>query len=261
MPPILFGPTTFDAELVIFDKDGTLIEFDAIWQSIYLAGTDAVAQTVENPTAVRAELHVAMGYDPITRRFSTHGPFATAANAKIGTVAAAVLYRHAQPPLTWDDAEAVAERTMLAALAAPLDPTLLTPAADLPALFQSLQVAGVAVAVITSDERAQTVATLEMLGVSHLAGLVIASDDPYPKKPAPEAIWATCAHFGVPVEKTVMVGDSLTDMRMGRTAGVGLCVAVLTGPGTRDDLAPHADVVLPSIGEIRTKRRDDKMTR
>ncbi len=250
MPSIRFGSATFDAGLVIFDKDGTLTHFNPVWQSIYLAALDAVIQTVENPATVRSELNATLGYDPLERRFSTHGPFATAANAKVGTIVAAVLHRHARPPLSWDEAEALVERTFLVALGRPPDPSLLTTPTDLPTLFASLRAAGIAIAVITSDERAQTVYTLDVLGISHLVGLVIASDDAYPKKPAPEAIWAACAHFGVAVERTVMVGDSLTDMRMGRAAGAGLCVAVLTGPGTREQLTPQADVVLESVGEM-----------
>jgi len=250
MTPIRFGPTTFETGLVIFDKDGTLTHFDPVWQSIYLAGINAVAQAVGNPAIIRSELHATLGYDPFERRFSTHGPFATAANTKIGTIVATVLHRHARPALTWDEAEALVEHTFLAALAMPPDPALLTTPTDLPTLFGSLRAADIPVAVVTSDERAQTLYTLDIVGIGDLVGLVIASDDPYPKKPAPEAIWAACLHFGVGVAQAVMVGDSLTDMRMGRAAGVGLRVAVLTGPGNREDLAPYADVVLESIGGI-----------
>ena len=250
MTSIFFGSTTFDASLVIFDKDGTLIHFDPIWQNIYLAAVNAVTAQVENPALVAAELHATLGYDPLHNRFSTHGPFVTAANATVGTVVATVLYRHAQPPLSWDAAMATVARTFLAAMDAPPDPTLFTIPTDLPALFDSLTGAGVAVAVITSDERAQTLFTLDILGVGERVGLVIASDDAYPKKPAPEAIRAACAHFGVAVERAVMVGDSLTDMRMGRAAGVGLCVGVLTGPASREDLETLSDIVVASIDEI-----------
>ncbi len=254
MPSVRFGSTTFDAGLIIFDKDGTLTLFDPIWQSIYRSAVHAVAEQVENPALVTAELHAALGYDPAHSRFSTHGPFATAANATVGTVVATVLYRHAQPPINWDAAEALAKRTFLAAMDAPIDPALLTAPTDLPALFGSLTEANLAFAVITSDERAQTLFTLNVLGVGEAVEFMIASDDAYPRKPAPEAIWAACTHFGVPVERAVMVGDSLTDMRMGRAAGVGLCVGVLTGPASREELEILADTILESIAEIQPLR-------
>ena len=43
-----------------------------------------------------------------------------------------------------------------------------------------------------------------------------------------------------------MIGDSAHDLASGRAAGMPT-VAVLTGPASRDDLAPHADVVLADI--------------
>ena len=61
--------------------------------------------------------------------------------------------------------------------------------------------------------------------------------------------------FTVPLaerKRAVMVGDSTTDMLMAQRAGVGLRVAVLTGLMDRAVLAPLADVVLDSIGEIHT---------
>jgi phosphoglycolate phosphatase len=50
-----------------------------------------------------------------------------------------------------------------------------------------------------------------------------------------------------------MVGDTLADLLMGQRAGAGLKVGVLTGAGDRTLLDRHADVVLPSIGEIAVK--------
>lgn len=250
MALVNFASQLFDADLIVFDKDGTLTEFDPLWQAIYGEAVEAVLAGLENRAEVAGELHAALGYDPTIRRFSTHGPFTTAANAKIGVLVAGVLYRHAQPAPSWDEAESLTARTFLAGLAAPPAPGLLIAPTDLPALFGCLRAAGVHIAVITSDERAATLYTLDALGVSDLLCAVIASDDAYPKKPAPDALWAVCAQQGVAVERAVMVGDSLTDMRMGRAAGVGLCVGVLTGPAGREDLAPYADVVIESIGEI-----------
>ena len=54
---------------------------------------------------------------------------------------------------------------------------------------------------------------------------------------------------GVPAGRAVMVGDSRHDMEAGRAAGMAV-VAVLTGIATREELAPHADVVLPDIATL-----------
>jgi phosphoglycolate phosphatase len=59
-----------------------------------------------------------------------------------------------------------------------------------------------------------------------------------------------CARLGVPPGRTVMVGDSAADLAMGRAAGVARCYGVLTGTGSREDLAPLADEVLESVGDL-----------
>jgi phosphoglycolate phosphatase len=59
-----------------------------------------------------------------------------------------------------------------------------------------------------------------------------------------------CEATGLAPGAIAVVGDSHHDMEMGRAAGAGLLVGVLTGTGGRDDLAPHAHHVLESIVEL-----------
>ena len=47
-----------------------------------------------------------------------------------------------------------------------------------------------------------------------------------------------------------MVGDSPHDLHMGRAAGAGLVVGVLTGVGTQEELVDIADMVVPSIADL-----------
>ena len=59
--------------------------------------------------------------------------------------------------------------------------------------------------------------------------------------------------LGAAPEGTAVVGDSVTDLRMARAAGVGLRVGALTGVGSHRELAAEADVILASIDEIRVE--------
>lgn len=47
-----------------------------------------------------------------------------------------------------------------------------------------------------------------------------------------------------------MVGDTLADMGMGRSAKLGATVGVLSGIGDRHELDPHADHLLKHVGEL-----------
>jgi phosphoglycolate phosphatase len=47
--------------------------------------------------------------------------------------------------------------------------------------------------------------------------------------------------------RTLVVGDSVVDLLMGRAAGVALTMGVLSGSGTAQTLARHADILLPTV--------------
>ena len=60
------------------------------------------------------------------------------------------------------------------------------------------------------------------------------------------AIWVEDVGSEVPES----LGDSIHDLGAGRSAGCAYSVAVLTGVATEVELAPEADVVLPSIADL-----------
>ncbi len=61
---------------------------------------------------------------------------------------------------------------------------------------------------------------------------------------------AFCEQMQLKVETVVIVGDNRHDIEMGRNANVGLCVGVLTGTSTREDLETIADIVLDDISAL-----------
>ena len=47
-----------------------------------------------------------------------------------------------------------------------------------------------------------------------------------------------------------MVGDTLADMGMGKSAKLGATIGVLSGVGGREELNPHADYLVKHVGEL-----------
>jgi len=247
MVDLYFGPRRFAADLVIFDKDGTLIDFVALWAGKTAAAVEALAAAPRGTAALRADLYAQLGYDPDTPRFDRHSPVLTAPVGKLHALAAAVLYRHGWG---WLDAELQVEQHFAPALDGEFDPAMVRATADLPTLFGDLRAAGVQIAVVTSDDHAPTVTALQWLGIAQHVAWVIGADDPHPHKPAPDALWAVCDAVGVAPQAAVMVGDSTTDLLMAQRAGIGLRVGVRSGLMDAATLAPLAHVVLGSVGEI-----------
>jgi len=230
-------------ELVIFDKDGTLIEFHAMWGT----WVGELADRLEAATGLdlRDGLYDLLGVDRKTGLIHAHGlmaatPMSRIRDAVVGYVAAAGAGADG------------AEPAVRAAWHAPDPVALAQPVTDLPALLARLRRGGRRFAVATSDDREPTERTLAALGVRDEFAALACADDGFRSKPAPDAVLNLCGRLDIPAERAAVVGDSPADLRMARAAGAGRVIAVLTGVGDRASLEPLADVVLDSIADLAT---------
>jgi phosphoglycolate phosphatase-like HAD superfamily hydrolase len=230
--------------LVIFDKDGTLIDFDAMW-----AGW--LEQLAEKLQAATGEswtdsLYGAMQYDSARGRALAGGPLAMSPMADMRALTADVLLARGMEA-------AAAEAALASAWHVPDPVTTARPLVDLVQLFGTLRERGLKIAIATSDDHAPTAATIAALGLEHLVDVVVGADEGVQVKPAPDMVWAACRTCGVSPAQAIMVGDSVADLQMGRAAGVGCNVGVTSGVSLAGLLAPFADMILPNVGALLTE--------
>ena len=235
------GPREFAPHLIIFDKDGTLIDFHEMWAT----WLTQLAQQLEEAAGVplAAALQRAMDFDPESRRVEPRGRLALLPMAELRRLTASVLRESGVAP--------AAAEEILAAHWRPPDPIALAkPVAELAPLFGALRARGIAIAIATSDDRAPTEMLLRGLGLTSYVSAIICADDGLPIKPAADMILHLCRVLAVAPGEVMMAGDSVDDLRMGRAAGVGLTVGVLSGLSSAELLQPLADVVIPSVGAL-----------
>ena len=122
-------------------------------------------------------------------------------------------------------------------------------AVPLTGLLTSLRARGLKLGVATNDAEIPARAHLDQAGVTGMFDFIAGFDSGHGGKPAPGQLLAFAAQTGLAPNSIAMVGDSTHDLRAGRAAGM-TCVAVLTGLAPAEELAPHADIVLPDIGHI-----------
>jgi len=228
-------------KLVVFDKDGTLIEFHPMWRAWVAELGARLSDATGRPLV--DQLFSLMGVDQASGHVYPHGLLAATPMARLRELVVQALVDEGLEP-------SAAERAVAAAWHAPDPVALATPTTDLPALLDRLAARGIRAAVATSDDREPTERTLAALGIASRFETIVCADDGHAVKPAPDSVVRIAKQLGVAVDRILVVGDAPADLRMGRAAGVRRVVGVLTGVGDEATLAPLADVVLASIAEL-----------
>lgn len=229
-------------DLVVFDKDGTLLDFHAMWGGWALELGDRLDGATRRPVA--GDVFAAIGFDPTTGRVRPGAPLAIATMREIRELVAAVIRR-------WCPNVAAARRAVDTAWFTPDPVAAALPIADLGALFGAIVRSGRVVAIATTDDRAPTDASLRALGVRHHIAAMACGDDGIGVKPDPGMLLGLCEAVRIPPGRTAVIGDTLADLRMARSAGARRTIGVLSGIDDADTLRPFADVLLPSIADLR----------
>ena len=93
----------------MFDKDGTLFDFNATWMPLYL---DTANEVAGGDKALALKLLVESGFDAATQRLDPHSPLAAGTNAEIAEISTTVrrLHDSTEPPASLTKAQKEALR-------------------------------------------------------------------------------------------------------------------------------------------------------
>lgn len=231
----------FKAQAIIFDKDGTLIDFDAMWGGWVVHLAEQLRQV--SGLQVRDALCIAMGYDDKNQKVDPLGKLAATPMSQLYDLTIEVMQS-----LGLDELEA--KKVVEDGWCIP-DPVLLAkPFTDTRALFAELHAQGIKVAIATTDDRAPTQAMIEAFDIEEYISSMVCADDGIPAKPAPDMVLTLCGRMEVDPSKVMVIGDTTADLKMARAAGAGLIVGVLSGVSNARDLVSYADVLIESVDEL-----------
>jgi phosphoglycolate phosphatase len=218
---------------LLFDKDGTLFDFDKTWNS----WTSKILSEISERSNVGInKLAASINFDLDTGKLlpesiviaGTHRQVTAALHSKV-------------PSWDFDYLESYL-----------LDIAIETPQYEVVPLrefFKNLKLMGFSLGVMTNDAEKGAQAHLTAAGIFDLLDFVAGSDSGYGSKPAPEPLLAFAAKTDLKADEIAMVGDSLHDLQAANAAGM-MRIAVLTGMATENQLKNYADIVLPSIADL-----------
>lgn len=249
MPQIIVNNQSFDVDGIVFDKDGTLIDFHATWGPVLRSAVERLVEPFDDAPALADNVFRTMGVDPTTLR-AGDGPYATTTMDKIYTIVTTVLYQHG---MAWTQAEQRVHEIFKAAAESSPPREMLAPTTDLPVFFSSLESGNINTAIATADNRRGTLEMLANLDCNVDRFFFACGDDAgLPSKPDPQLLHTIAEHWNTTTNRIAMVGDTVGDVYMAQQAGA-ISIGVLTGAGTTPMLAPYCDVVIDSIAQINVR--------
>ena len=221
---------------ILFDKDGTLIDFQKSWGPAMARVIEGYAQG-DAALAARLARHVV--FDARTNSFPPASPFVA------GTT---MDFAHAWArALGHDDAQAL-RGEIDAALGRAVQFSL-TPIADAPQVLATLRARGYRLGVATNDADGSTRDQARWLGVEADLDFIAGYDSGYGAKPGPGMVEAFAATTGLAPSQIMVVGDSLHDLHMARAAGA-LAVGVPSCLTPADVLAADADIMIGDLDAL-----------
>ncbi len=226
---------------ILFDKDGTLIEFNATWLPVY----KSAAMEFSGNNAVLADALLGEhGYDHCNKRFFGGSLLAAGNNRDIASAWCAQLGEDIDGPgfeARYQHLSHIFQQQAAANA---------TPVTNLKRILTELKRSGLKLGVATSDSFVGIHNTLQAFDVLDQFDFLCGYDSGHGIKPSAGMVHAFCTAQSVTPAQTIVVGDNKHDIEMGRNAAAGLCVGVLTGTSTHAELEPIADLVYDDIGGL-----------
>lgn len=225
-----------DIKAIIFDKDGTLADFEATFNP---ATKLVLNEICEGDPELMEKAAEAVGYNLANNQILPSSVIIAGTGIDIAEALSAVL------PI--DDIEEFGMG--LDEMYGEICQNTLEPIAGVSSTLEALHAQGIILGVATNDSEENAVNQMETLELDHLFEHIFGSDSGFGAKPGSGMIDAFVERLGLMPQQVLMVGDSTHDMQAGKAAGVKTC-AVETGLATRKQLEPHADMVLSSVAQL-----------
>lgn len=249
----LFGPNweLEDVELVLFDKDGTLIDSHLYWGSIIQKRARAIIEHYNMPKESFYGLCMIMGYSLDSGRLSPQGPVALVSREEVidivddylGRIGVAGSKEAIEDIFSFVHKEAIADIKDISKLLPGAEETL-----------KKMNETGLKLALVTSDSVINTREILKILNIDEyftlVAGREFCSEPKSSGAPAKKA----CGQLKIETKKAICIGDAPMDIAMADGAHLKACISVALGQTPASDLRQQNEYVINNYSELSVQK-------
>lgn len=222
---------------LLFDKDGTILDFHATWTPL---NRDVAMFAAAGDEALANKLLIHGGQDPVTGRVNSGTPLAAGTSVQI-----AECFREYLGVKVPSDLVATIDRLFEEG-----GRRYSTPVPDAKPTLAAFRRRTSFLGVATHDSVAGISASLEQHGLMEFFDFFAGYDSGHGRKPGPGMLQAFCRASAIDPKEVCVIGDNRHDLDMGLSGGAGLRIGVLTGTSLAKDLEDHADLVVDSIADL-----------
>lgn len=250
------GSSAYEVDAILFDKDGTLLDFIYTWgkwsERLLASCASAFGWNDAKTGEIERLIGIRRGADGGIEDYDRNGPLAMGTVDDLLTIAAIEGYRSvgcswAAAALVAMNAKAEADAVLEEERAAKLLPHVLP-------FLESCREAGLKLAVVTADETAAAERHLEWLGIRSLFDACIGTDAVANGKPFPDMALLACSLLGVEPSRTAVIGDTNGDMLMAGAAGAAVSIGIVPSGRDTSSQLPAADGTIWSFAELAVER-------
>ncbi len=221
---------------LLFDRDGTLTDFDRTWGPALAHTMWALAD--HDPVKAARIAEVSM-FDLAGERFMGPSVLKTQAPADYAPMWAKAVGSVCSDAFLQRVNLLLQEKCDVAVTAFP----------GVVETLHHIHASGLPIGIATNGTEASARRQMEVLKVDHLFTFWAGYDSGFGRKPEPGQLRAFANHVGLAPEEIAMVGDSFHDLHAAAAAGF-IKVAVPTGAVGANELSDHADIMLSAFSDI-----------
>lgn len=238
---------------ILFDKDGTLVDFLYTWGYWVELMLDHFSQALAGRglPVLSEDIYAALGVKGNTQQgihdYDRQGPLSVGSLQDLLTILSLQGYERG---LTWAQARLLAaESQELANERLEAERRIQV----LPGILEFLQQCkqlNLKLAVVTADDTKPAQQQLAWLGLENTFDAVIGHDSAARGKPYPDMVYLACQQLELSPAEVVMIGDTNGDMMMAKAAGVNAAIAYLSNHALATSDYPDADECIYSYSDL-----------
>lgn len=232
MTELITPQGNYPVSAILFDKDGTLLQFISLWGSWGECFLTQFNRKLEQRGLRFPEQHLSSLLGTVHDAagqiidYDRNGPLAMGTMSDLYAI---LSWQGYTLGLSWAEAVELVDSCRNVADAMLEQSRPVRPLSGLVPFLDACVAQGIPMAVVTADETAAAENHLCWMGIRQYFTAVIGTDQVERGKPFPDMALLACQRLGVSPAEAAVIGDTNGDMRMAKAAGAAVAIGIAGG--------------------------------